>query len=636
MPRLHKKELCDMMITTVKVKGKGCFTMKNDLTASLCYQGEKRFFTPGCHLLPQGLSVTLEHRPVTESADFLLLRLKNVGEQNTLRISNIKTLDLSVACAGKPVYHGLKGDHCGARSFTPLDFEITRHYHEEPTGGRSSDTTGFPYFDLAYDGGALAFCIGWTGQWSKDVFVYEDHFSVQIGLCYGDFYLRPGEEVRLPSVLAVRSKTARAARTALKNTVREYFSPKRYLGERMFVPIAIQCFDRYFQDLSGKNETNAFWNSEEGQKRTVDAARRIGGINTLWLDAAWFEGGFPKGVGNFCFAKGFPNGLGPVSEYAHANGMKFVLWFEPERVHSGTELAGRKEFLLQRDMEDSNFLLNLGNGEARAWLKQKLITMIRENGVDVYRQDFNIWPLPYWLDADEEGRTGLTEIKYIAGLYDLWDSLLAEFPHLVIDNCASGGRRLDLETAMRSVTLWRSDTGCFPETEKNRVITWNHNQILTLSEYLPYHACAIWEPDAYTVRSTATHGLACNFDIFSEEFDFALAEKSLAEVRETARFWDGDFYPLTAPTNDESVWTAYQLALPEEGLLYVFRRQESECSEAAFALQGIDAGAAYRLTFIDEHFTRTEREASGAELMQGLAVFIAQKRASCLVKYCLK
>ncbi len=35
--------------------------------------------------------------------------------------------------------------------------------------------------------------------------------------------------------------------------------------------------------------------------------------------------------------------------------------------------------------------------------------------------------------------------------------MLRRHPHLLIDNCASGGRRIDLETMSRSVPLWRTD-----------------------------------------------------------------------------------------------------------------------------------------------------------------------------------
>src|SRR5512136_3398137 len=83
--------------------------------------------------------------------------------------------------------------------------------------------------------------------------------------------------------------------------------------------------------------------------------------------------------------------------------------------------------------------------------------MIEEVGIDVYRQDFNMEPLRYWQEADEPERVGMHEIRHVEGLYALWDELRARHPGLAIDNCASGGRRIDLETVSRSYALWRSD-----------------------------------------------------------------------------------------------------------------------------------------------------------------------------------
>lgn len=602
------------------------------MKGSLIYNGEKVVLTPGTIKLAGGLEATLECKSVTEEAEFAVLKLKNTSAENTHQITQPKTLDLYVATGEILLYHSLHGDSNGANSFMPLDFEVKEDWHEEPLGGRSSNTTGFPYFDITWGDHSMVIAIGWTGQWSKDILKGEDGFTVQVGLCDADFYLKPGEEVRLPSVLVVRGQEPAGTRRVFRNVIREHFSPKKYLGEKMKVPTAIQCFDRYFTYEQSCME-NDNWATEKGQIRTIDAARKLQYIDTIWLDAAWFEKGFPCGVGNFRFHSGFPNGLKAVSDYAHELGMKFVLWFEPERVHIESDLGKQPEKLLAGEEQPGTRLYNLGDPEARTWLEQKLISLIRENGVDIYRQDFNMEPLPYWRRNDEPGRKGITEIKYVMGMYHMWDTLLAEFPELMIDNCASGGRRLDLETAMRSITLWRSDTGCWPESEERRVTIWNNNQILGLAEYLPYHACAIWDTDAYTVRSTQTHGLACNFDIFNPDFDFEQARAVLKEAREMGPYWDGDFYPLATPSLEENIWAAYQLAFEDKGAVYVFRQEKNETEVMTFRLNQMDPDAMYDVEFVDEHFNSTYASYSGQDLLSGIAVRIPEKRHSLIIKY---
>ena len=153
----------------------------------------------------------------------------------------------------------------------------------------------------------------------------------------------------------------------------------------------------------------------------------------------------------------------PVSDAAHAAGAKFMLWFEPERVVKGTQWAvEHKEWMLDcpqpAGSEEADWLLfDLGNDEACDWLCKYYGDFLEENGVDWYRQDCNIKPAPYWAHNDEPGRKGIKEIRHIENLYRFWDYLLDRFPEMVIDNCASGGKRLDWETISRSVPLWRSD-----------------------------------------------------------------------------------------------------------------------------------------------------------------------------------
>ena len=107
----------------------------------------------------------------------------------------------------------------------------------------------------------------------------------------------------------------------------------------------------------------------------------------------------------------------------------------------------------------------------------------------------------------------MTEIRYVEGHYAMWDELIARHPGLWIDNCASGGRRIDLETVMRSVPLWRSDTSCGPGHPD-----WDQTQTQGLSLYIPLFTACGWTPDAYDLRSSATGGAILQFDYLAEGF----------------------------------------------------------------------------------------------------------------------
>ena len=112
---------------------------------SIRLHGEKRVLFHGDNDLGNGLIATLECRKVSDRAVYQLLRIRNNGNENSVQITEAKTLDWEISAEGTFHYHSLQGDDCGASSFMPKNIDLTESYTEQPLGGRSSGTTGFPY-----------------------------------------------------------------------------------------------------------------------------------------------------------------------------------------------------------------------------------------------------------------------------------------------------------------------------------------------------------------------------------------------------------------------------------------------------------------------------------------------------------
>lgn len=561
---------------------------------------------------------------ITQSGDgfiYRTMRLFNDSSLESEQISSPMIVDAAFPCTSCDV-HTLRGEDCTKNGFLPVDKTLSEGdlLSFEPTGGRSSSTTAFPFFDITFGGKTFLFVIGWTGQWRVTLGIKNGVLAVKAGIRYADFFLYPGESVSLPSVLMLEASSPEQARIAVR---RALFTMAPRLDR---LPAAISPFDRYFY---GKRPS---WLTEEGQLEVLSAAKKCGGFDTFWLDAAWFEKGFPTGVGNYRCAAGFPRGLRPIADEVHKAGMKFVLWCEPERAYRGTDVYREKQsFLLASEV--SARLVDLGNDEAWRFTFDALSDLIENFGVDIYRQDFNMDPLPFWLENDEPGRHGIREIKHVNGMYRLWDELRLRFPDLVIDNCASGGRRIDVETLRRSVVLFRSDNGCFARSEERPTDTIAQNQTLVLGEYLPHQSCAVWEPVPYDVRSAATSGIVCQFDMLRDGFDFDTARKLLSEVKRLSQYWQGDFHPLTKPTLDEHGFCAFTLARDGDGFAAVFRRPE--CEENTFVVHffGIDENAVYDLTLTGEDMIPHDASVSGKALASGYAVHLPEKRTSIVIEY---
>ncbi|MBI5094928.1 MAG: alpha-galactosidase [Candidatus Hydrogenedentes bacterium] len=555
-----------------------------------------------------------------------VLSFENRGASDTPIIENIQAMDVKLRTghSSKPatIRHN-QGDVCSERSFMPLDttLESGKKFRMAPQAGRSSNGA-FPFFNVQYGSDNLITAIGWTGQWAATLDREPTGPTrLQAGMELTHLLLHPGERMRTPRVLLLHSNgDTQLAHNRFRRLMLFEYVPKRD-GRPVRLPIVSQCFDRY-------SWTRPDWATEAGQISAAKFAHDVG-FDAHWLDAAWFVGGFPNGVGNwYCKPKEFPNGLKPVTDACHANGMKFVLWFEPERVAKDTQIAREHPEFIYGGAEGGLFKLN--DPAAQRWLTDILSKDIGDYGLDVYRNDFNIDPLEFWRKNDAPDRQGMTEIRYIEGLYAMWDEFLAKHPGLMIDNCASGGRRIDLEMCMRSIPFWRSDTNCSPGHAG-----WNQAHTLGISQYVPLHMACAWTPDSYDVRSAATAGLICQWSYLDADFPHDTGKASLAEVKENQKYWYGDLYPLVSAGPDSGLWSAYQFhrADLDEGFVLVFRRKESRYTGVSAGLHALVPERSYAVTLIDANHAPTAKTMLGRELMTEMEWRIPDKGASMLVRY---
>jgi alpha-galactosidase len=569
-----------------------------------------------------GLEVTCELRQFADfpAADWVL-RFRNTGPADTPLIENVRALDLRITVPQKSdvVLHHAHGSTCKETDFLPLDtpVEAGANIQLAPNGGRSSNGV-FPFFNLEWSGGGMIAAIGWSGQWAMSL--RRDtgrELALQAGQQTTRFKLRPGESVRTPRILMLLwlGNDRQRSHNLLRRLLLEHYVPRQN-GEIIVPPVTQNT---WFTFNSGNDVT---------ESNQLDAIRAMAplGVECYWLDAGWFEGGWPSGVGSWVpKAEAFPRGLKPLGDAAHQRGMKFVVWFEPERVHPASRIGKEHlEFVLRAG--EGNGLFNLGDPKARAWLTDWLSKCIADWGIDVYRNDFNIDPLRFWQAADAPARQGIAEMRYVEGLYTLWDDLRRRHPGLTIDNCASGGRRIDLETISRSYPLWRSDTQCCQKP----MPVWDQVQTAGLSLYVPLHSAGVWDFDRYPFRSVATAGV--NLCMRTDKnFSAKAASRAVAEVKQLRPLWLGDYHPLTDINLDERQWCGWQFHRGDlgQGFAMLFRRAKSAYAAMDLGLRGIEPKADYEVTFADAN---KKQRMTGAALAK-LRVEINSAPASALIIY---
>ena len=306
-----------------------------------------------------------------------------------------------------------------------------------------------------------------------------------------------------------------------------------------------------------------------------------------WTDAGWYA---TTRTGTTAWAPGNPTrtlSQGPAEATDHAAqvGMKYVVWFEPERVAPGSWLdRNHPEWLLGGKRRHA--ALESWQRRGPPLVTDHVDKLLAEQGIDLYRQDFNIEPLGFWRGADAPGRAGMTEMKYLMGYLAYWDELRRRHPDMLIDTCASGGRRLDLETLRRAVPLAADRLPLRARRLAGadvRPVAVGHVSRLGRVPGLALH---------HATHMNACFGYGANMP--SQKPDFALLAKMDRQWRQIAeRFVLGDFYPLADYSLANDVWMAWQFDRPEIG------RGASRSSAAATAsrtaatscLRGLDPAA---------------------------------------------
>ena len=568
------------------------------------------------------------------------LNFSNTSGKNTPLIEKVAVADCAFVAGndGTFILHHAKGSDAQRDDFQPLDesMQVGNRIYVTPSRGRSSEGAALPFFNIETPGGeGIMVAVGWTGKWYADV-MQTDAKSVTLksGMEKMQLSLLPKEEIRTPKICLLfwKGKDRMIGHNQFRQFILAHHS-RKINGRFAEYPLAAGL--RFGDDYPcGEFECTT-------EEYLISIAKRYKQFNIVpevfWLDAGWYEGcGWNKEygwwwyhVGNWTPAKErFPNGLRPVADAIHEAGAKFLVWFEPERVRPKTMIdREHPEWLLKTNGRD-DYLFDLGNRDARIWLTDYITAFLKKEGIDYYRQDFNMDPYPYWTANDQPGRIGMSEIRHIEGLYAFWDSLLVRFPNLLIDNCASGGRRLDLETTSRSSPLWRTDYN-YGEPNGMQCHTYS------LNFYLPIHGTSISIANDFEFRSGLNAAAVGNCWLVGRGHEtIEISRKYMQEYKSLRPYFYGDYYPLTSTRNytSNAVWLAYQLNRPQQkdGIIIAFRRADNQEISIRIVPSGLEKDAVYEL-YYEDYKIRTRQ--TGSELMNGFDITIPFRPASLLIKY---
>lgn len=594
-----------------------------------------------------GVKIIRIHKRFEKGLEYSLLWFENTSNQNSKQISEVWDLDdiFDDGALKQPTGWWGGDDITQIHLVTGCNnrFNEFRAYKEpigafgnyyQTEGGRSSK--GFlPFFELRNEQKKIAtmLAVGWSSQWVVFFDKTKDGKNVmKAGVENLDFYLLPGEKIRTASVLVYHYTGDYArAHNEWRNTIKNEFSIEN----------------------KGRGALTVFgtWggNTEEYQIGKVEQFKRAGfAYDMVHVDAGWF-GTFPHPT-EYVWTDGVeasgkwyervgdwqinpilhPTGCVEMVESMRSLAKNVAFWAEFERAHKKTGIPQKHpEWFYKTELGES-YLVKLGEKEGyeHAW---DVITQMIEKGLsNVVGVDYNIDPLEIFDAEDKPNRRGITQIKYVMGLYRLYDEFNAKYPDCFITNCASGGRRIDIEMITRTYEYHRSDTHCMYDYKCEE--TQAHNAVL--STWLPYTTPSLltmgW--DKYRFRSTFASGLIMTdlCDFYNDE-NIEKTKENYDEYLSVREFADKDFYALFGYSRDRGAWGGWQYHDNDknQGIVMAFRREESNSKTATVCLGGLNERDEYEFVDVD---TGEKVVISGKDAKE-FDITILNRRESKLIKY---
>lgn len=636
--------------------------------ASFCYAGKifRGFPSPDFHLEkressetaekvsdlltisgPQGLTVTVKAAYWTAfGVSEWTLGFENRGkEEETGRLSDVACCDIRFR--GKdPVLRGILGDH--GNFYRPYSADLADGpLFFESLSGRPTHIN-FPYFNLEHGAGGTLIALGWAGTWRAD-FLPENgavHFlgrsTVGISL-----FLEPGDSVR--TALTVLAPYRGRNETDAMNFWRRWFlaccQPKADASGHPLKPFST-CF--LASDTGLPNSDGSISERSTTWKPSLEKMFEVG-VKTdfRWIDAGWYSDPAGNTVESDWYGtvgswqpdpvKWPGHSLRQSVDFTRRHGMKTLLWFEPERVTDPESLVKNYGYRMEwaiRIPGQNNITNNIGNPACLKWTTERICRVLRENRIDMYREDNNSNPAGLWRYLDAlDGRSGITECRMVEAHYRMWDDILETTKSYggcaFCDSCASGGGRNDIESLRRGIPMLRSDSDR-TSTSLRLSMTSSFNRWIPFCGANTKEKLGQLDPtgrsDVYTWRASYLPALNVDSQFVQDPGqDFSVLRFGLNEWKLVNSFLLSDFYLLTPwhPRDDRTGFTAYSYFDPErrKGVLFLFRMEE--CGQAEFS---------FTLPYAERQKLVLRDADGGAEIActPGMTISVPEKRTAKL------
>jgi hypothetical protein len=413
-------------------------------------------------------------------------------------------------------------------------------------------------------------------------------------------------------------------------------------------------------------------NNSWGSGMQVDeplALRMIGeskdlGLEMFHIDAGWF-----RGVGDwYPNPKKFPNGLAPIADEAHKQGLRFGIWVDWTQAALDTDSGALNvrdpkvhDWMvtdLPRDWKPEEFkgqTVDLGVPAAHDYLVKEVKRIVEDYHLDMLEHDGYLvaqgcmredhphappnrsttkvsrdWGSQFVLSSNS------TDVSYhaVRAYYDIYSQTRREHPGLLFEICNDGGRMVDFGSAAHGDYFSITDTY---DPLSNRRAFFDTSYVLPaamLESYVEKWPTPHPENFLYVLRSGMMGWVTIMLDTTAwsaEQHEVARHAIALYKERLRPLIRDARLYHVSERP-DGVRWDGIEYWDParRQGVVFAFRGSVRGEAEHRFVLAGLDPAKRYSLHFQDG--SAPDRIMTGSEMMgAGLSVRLPNPLSSELI-----
>lgn len=285
------------------------------------------------------------------------------------------------------------------------------------------------------------------------------------------------------------------------------------------------------------------------------------GVELFVLDDGWFgkRDDDTTSLGDwFVDERKLPNGIASLASNIKELGLSFGLWFEPEMVSKESELYKKHpDWLIHVENRSQShgrnqYVLDFSRKEVVDYIYNRMSSLLDEADISYVKWDMNRYMTEIGSATLPAERQMEVAHRYILGVYDLYERLTSEFPHVLFESCASGGCRFDPGMLYYAPQTWTSDDTDAVERLK---IQYGTTFAYPLSS-LGAHVSAVPNHQVFRETSLKMRGDVAYFGVFGYELDVTkmtaeekdMVKKQIAFYKEHRElFLTGTLYRLKSP-----------------------------------------------------------------------------------------